>query len=64
MEGKLDYFIASVGTGGTITGCAKILKEKIPDVKVVGVDPYGSNLALPCTLNDKKGFMYRIEGTG
>jgi cystathionine beta-synthase len=64
MEGKLDYFVATVGTGGTITGCSKILKEKIKDVKIVGVDPIGSSLALPESLNVEEGKMYRIEGTG
>ena len=64
MEGKLDYFFATVGTGGTITGCSKILKEKLPDVKIVGVDPVGSSLALPESLNTEEGKMYRIEGTG
>merc|ERR1719272_1232283 len=40
--GKLDYMVMSVGTGGTLTGTAKRLKEKIPCIKIVGVDPYGS----------------------
>merc|ERR1719478_1830819 len=44
--GKLDYMIMSAGTGGTITGVAKKLKEKIPGIKIVGVDPHGSILAV------------------
>ena len=42
MEGRIDYLVAGVGTGGTICGCARYLKEKDPSIKVVGVDPAGS----------------------
>merc|ERR1712224_1148523 len=41
-DGKIDYVVMSAGTGGTVTGNAMKLKEKIPGVQIVAVDPYGS----------------------
>jgi cystathionine beta-synthase len=69
--GKLDYMVMSAGTGGTVTGTAKKLKEKIPGIKIVAVDPYGSILAKPENVNDgsartgqKKLQGYHVEGIG
>jgi len=69
--GKLDYMIMSAGTGGTVTGIAKKLKEQIPGVQIVAVDPFGSILAVPDSLNDgsertgqKRLTAYQVEGIG
>ena len=57
--------VAGAGTGGTITGIAKKLKEYNPKIKVVAVDPEGSILALPDYLNDKGRLeSYQVEGIG
>lgn len=55
----LDMVVIGAGTGGTITGIAKRLKEKIPNIQIVGVDPYGSILA-----GDDEVFEYYVEGIG
>ena len=63
-DGKIDYFICSPGTGGTISGVGKKLKEKIPGVKIIGIDPYGSILALPKSLDENAPYDYKVEGVG
>ena len=58
-DGKIDYCIMTAGTGGTITGVARKLKERVPGVKVIGVDPEGSILAGPGPIHS-----YKVEGIG
>jgi len=65
MEGKIDFLIGGVGTGGTITGAGKYLKEKNPQIKIIGIDPYGSifyNWFKERKLI--KPYPYKIEGIG
>ncbi|XP_076975122.1 cystathionine beta-synthase [Tamandua tetradactyla] len=63
-DGKLDMLVASAGTGGTITGIARKLKEKCPGCKIIGVDPEGSILAEPEALNRTELTAYEVEGIG
>ncbi|CAO3684677.1 unnamed protein product [Umbelopsis vinacea] len=62
-DGKVDMLVAGAGTGGTISGIARKLKEKCPNIKIVGVDPHGSILAQPETLNTTTE-SYQVEGIG
>ncbi|KAI1899783.1 hypothetical protein AGOR_G00065300 [Albula goreensis] len=63
-DGKVDMVVAGAGTGGTITGIARKLKERCPNVRIVGVDPEGSILAEPEELNKTDKTQYEIEGIG
>ena len=65
-DGEIDYFIAGMGTGGTISGTAKYLKEQKKDLQVIGVDPIGSlyyEYFKTKTMNSKPK-TYKIEGIG
>ena len=66
-QGKITHFVACSGTGGTISGTARYLKEQNPDIKIIGVDAYGSVLKKyheTKEFDDKEIYPYRIEGLG
>ncbi len=58
-DGQLDALVAGVGTGGTITGCARLLKQRKPDLQVVAVEPAGS-----AVLSGQPPGAHRIQGIG
>lgn len=64
-DGKVTHFVASIGTGGTISGTGRYLKEKNPAIKIIGADPYGSIFK----THKESGFVpeatpYLVEGIG
>jgi cystathionine beta-synthase len=64
-EGQITHFVAGIGTGGTISGAARFLKEKNPNIRIIGADPYGSVFK---TFKETGTLMganpYLVEGIG
>jgi len=64
-DGKITYFVSSIGTGGTISGIGRFLKEKNPDIQVIGADPFGSIFKHYKETGELiKGTPYLVEGIG
>ena len=64
-DGKIDFAVIGAGTGGTLTGTARKLRERCPGIKIVAVDPVGSILAEPDAMNDAHRLEgYAVEGIG
>ena len=59
MDGRIDAIVATAGTGGTLTGIARVVKKEVPSCKIIGVDPIGSILAGPGEIAS-----YKVEGIG
>ena len=64
-EGKITHFVSGIGTGGTISGTGRFLKEKNPDIQIIGADPYGSIFkTYKETGSVTEATPYLVEGIG
>lgn len=59
MDGNVDFFVAGIGTGGTISGCGEFLKSKNQNIKIVGVEPFDSPV-----LSEGKSGAHKLQGIG
>ena len=59
MDGNVDFFVAGIGTGGTISGCGEFLKSKNQKIKIVGVEPFDSPV-----LTEGKSGAHKLQGIG
>ncbi len=59
MEGRLDIFVSGIGSGGTITGVASVLKNKLPGIRIVGIEPASS-----AVISGSPPGIHKIQGIG
>lgn len=63
-DGQVDMIVIGAGTGGTLSGIGRKIKEISPHTKIVSADPEGSILALPGSINKTDVTFYEVEGIG